>query len=49
MKSLKAIFMAWSHWLLVDPRSEKFFSWALAICTALFFGNLVIHFLNQNL
>lgn len=49
MKSLKAIFMVASHWLLVDPRSEKFFSWMLAICTALFFGNLVIHLLIQNI
>lgn len=49
MKTLKAIFMAGANWLLVDPRSEKFFNWSIAICAILFFGNLVIHYLIQNL
>lgn len=49
MKTIKLILMAWSHWLLVDPRSEKFFSWMLGIASGLFFGNLVIQYLIQNL
>lgn len=49
MKTLKQMVMAWSHWLLADPRSERFFNWALGISSALFFGNLIIHFLIQNL
>lgn len=49
MKTIRLILVAWTHWLLVDPRSEKFFDWALAICSTLFFGNLVIHLLIQNL
>lgn len=49
MKTIRLILVAWTHWLLVDPRSEKFFSWMLVIATGLFFGNLVIHLLIQNL
>jgi hypothetical protein len=49
MKTIRLLLAAWSHWLLIDPRSEKFFNWALIITGTLFFGNLIIHFLNQNL
>lgn len=49
MKTLKELVMALSHWLLVDPRSEKFFNWILITASGLFFGNLVIQFLIKNL
>jgi len=49
MKTIRLLLEAWSHWLLIDPRSEKFFNWALGIGSALFFGNMIIHFLIQNL
>ena len=35
--------------LLSDPLNKRICNWGLAICAALFFGNLIIHFLKQNL
>lgn len=49
MKTIRLLVVAWSHWLLIDPRSEKFFNWALAILSSLFFGNIFINILIQNL
>lgn len=35
--------------LLSDPLNERICMWALAVAGTLFFGNLIIHYLIQNL
>jgi hypothetical protein len=35
--------------LLSDPLNKRMCSWGLALCAALFFGNLIIHYLILNL
>jgi len=35
--------------LLTDPLNKRICQWTLGISSALFFGNLIIHFLIQNL
>jgi hypothetical protein len=35
--------------LLTDPLNDKICKWALAIAGTLFFGNIIIHYLIQNL
>ena len=35
--------------LLSDPLNKRICNWGLVICAVLFFGNLTIHFLIQNL
>lgn len=46
MKTL--IYVIWDK-LLSDPLNKRICMWALGISSALFFGNLIIHFLIQNL
>jgi hypothetical protein len=49
MKTIRLLVVAWSHWLLIDKRSERFFNWALGVLSSLFFGSMIIRFLIQNL
>jgi len=46
MKAL--MYLAFAR-LLSDPLNKRICNWGLAICAVLFFGNLIIHFLIQNL
>lgn len=46
---MKAIIIAIFDKLLTDPLNDRISKWALGIGSAAFFGNLVIHFLMQNL
>lgn len=45
MKTLYVIFDK----LLSDPTNDRISKWGLAVGSALFFGNLIINFLIQNL
>lgn len=46
---MKNLFIAIFDKLLTDPLNKRICNWGLAVAGVLFFGNMIIHLLIQNL